>query len=75
MKNHILIILPTLNEENNLKKILNKFAILKIPFDVIIIDDGSVDQSIRVIRTLKKKLYRRNINIIVEARKKKTRNR
>ena len=71
MKKDILVVLPTLNEQNNIKKILNKFTVLKISFDVIVIDDGSTDQTISVINSLKKKLKQKNINIIIKARKKK----
>jgi dolichol-phosphate mannosyltransferase len=70
-KKDILIILPTLNEENNIKKILNKFTVLKISFDVIIIDDGSADQTVTIINSLKKKLKQKNINIIIKERKKR----
>lgn len=70
IKKNILIILPTLNEENNIKIILNKFAVLKIFFDVIIIDDGSVDQTLTVINSFKKKM-KQKINIIVRKRKKR----
>jgi len=69
-KENILVILPTLNEENNIRNIFNKFSDLNISFDVIVIDDGSDDKTVEIIRSFKKKL-KKNIRIIIKERKKR----
>src|ERR1041385_8812437 len=50
------IIVPVFNEEENLPRVKaafeNYFAIAKIPSKVIFIDDGSRDNSLRVIREI-----------------------
>lgn len=69
MKKNVLVILPTLNEENNIKEIFNKFAALNISFDIIVIDDGSSDKTLEIINIFKKKL-KNKISIIIKKRKK-----
>lgn len=46
----ISIIIPTLNEEKNLKRLLSQLKQLKntIPFEIIVVDGGSQDQTVAV---------------------------
>lgn len=59
----ILVFTPTLNEEYNIKKLVNKINSLKIKLSILIIDDNSSDKTIFEINKLKKKY--RNIHLIV----------
>ena len=70
MKKNVLVILPTLNEEDSIGAIFNKFAVLNISFDVLVIDDGSSDKTIEIVNAFKKKL-KKKINIIINKRKKR----
>ena len=55
MKRKILIILPTLNEENNILILYKKIKSLKISLDLLFIDDGSNDKTIEIIKKIAKK--------------------
>ena len=55
----IIIIVPTLNEEKNIKILFNKLTATKIKFDLLFIDDNSTDGSQEEI----KKLIKNNQNI------------
>ena len=70
MKKNVLVILPTLNEENSIKVIFNKFSVLNISFDIIVIDDGSSDKTIEIVNIFKKKLQNK-ISVIIKKRKKR----
>ena len=59
----ILVFVPTLNEEVNIKKLVNKIKLLKIKLSLLIIDDNSSDKTIFEINKLKKKY--KNIYLIV----------
>ena len=50
MKKKILIILPTLNEGNNIPILYSKIKSLKISLDLLFIDDGSNDNTIEIIK-------------------------
>ena len=54
--NKILLILPTINEEKNIKILLKQILKTKIKLDILIIDDGSSDNTLSVINNLKKKI-------------------
>lgn len=52
------IIIPAYNEENSIKKIINKiqklnFKKLKIKNEIIVIDDGSTDNTLKICRNIK----------------------
>jgi len=66
MKN-ICIIAPVYNEENNIKKIFYKIKKLKISFDILFVEDNSVDNSRKEIVLLSKKFS----NVFYIFRKKK----
>ena len=60
--NDIIIIVPTLNEKENIEILFNKLNTTNIKFDLLFIDDNSSDGSQEVIKTLLKK--NQNINYI-----------
>ena len=67
IKSKIFYILPCYNEELNLNKLLNDFVNFykkkKINIIILIIDDGSSDQSVKLIKKMKKKINFKNIKI------------
>jgi len=54
MKTKTLILLPTLNEAHNILRLYKKILSLKINFDFLFIDDGSVDGTWEIIKKIKK---------------------
>ena len=56
---NIIIIVPTFNEKKNIKSLFNKLTATKIRFDLLFIDDNSIDGSQEEI----KKLIKENQNI------------
>ena len=71
----ICVIIPTLNEDNNIIKIFNKIKKTKIKLDILFIDDDSTDKTQSIIRKLKKKyksvyyIFRKNKTGIGSAHK------
>ena len=63
MKKKILIILPTLNEDKNILILYKKIKSLKIPLDLLFIDDGSSDNTVETIKKNYKKEKYQNKNI------------
>lgn len=47
-----LVIIPTYNEKENIEKIVRKVFSLSLPFDLLIIDDGSPDGTADIIKSL-----------------------
>ena len=70
----IFYILPCYNEELNLNKLLNDFNNFfknkDFSIQIIIVDDGSKDNSLRVIKKFKKNKYSKKIKITVLKHKK-----
>ena len=64
---NILVIVPTLNEKNNIIILLKKLKLTKILHDILFIDDNSKDGSQEVIIKIAKK--NRNINYIFRPKK------
>ena len=64
---NILVIVPTLNEKNNIIILLKKLKLTKILHDILFIDDDSKDGSQEVIKKIAKK--NRNINYIFRPKK------
>ena len=54
--NNIIIVIPTLNEKENIKILFNKLTATNIAFDLLFIDDNSSDGSQEVIKDLVKKI-------------------
>ena len=52
------IIIPTLNEEDNIKKTLNKIQKIsnKIDLNIVVVDDNSKDNTLKLVELFKKKL-------------------
>jgi len=65
--NDIIIIVPILNEKENIKILFNKLSITNLRFDLLFIDDNSSDGS----RELIKDLVKKNQNIYYVFRRKK----
>jgi dolichol-phosphate mannosyltransferase len=64
----ILIIIPTLNEEKNINKLVSKiFSLKKYFFNILFIDDNSLDRTQKEIINLKKKF--KNINYLFRKNK------
>ena len=53
--NNTIIIIPTLNEENNVEIVIDKILKTKEKFDILFIDDGSTDNTRESIQQLKNK--------------------
>ena len=65
--NNIIIVIPTLNEKENIKILFNKLTAINLVFDLLFIDDNSSDGSQEIIKELKKK--NQNINYIFRPKK------
>lgn len=52
--NNSLVIIPTYNEIENIHAIIKKVFELSVPFDLLIIDDGSPDGTAQVVKDLQK---------------------
>jgi glycosyltransferase involved in cell wall biosynthesis len=50
----ISVVIPVFNEEKFIREIFNRVITTKIPFEVIIVDDGSTDQTPKIIQSLEK---------------------
>ena len=49
------LIIPTLNEENNIRKIYKKILNTKIKLDILFVDDNSTDKTRLIIKKLSNK--------------------
>ncbi|WDF70664.1 polyprenol monophosphomannose synthase [Sphingobacterium oryzagri] len=47
-----LVIIPTYNEKENIEKIIRKVFSLSVPFDILIVDDGSPDGTGNIVKAL-----------------------
>ena len=47
-----LVIIPTYNEKDNIEALLRKVFSLPLPFEVLIIDDGSPDGTADIVKTM-----------------------
>ena len=65
--NNVIIIVPTLNEKENIEILINQLVTTNIVFDLLFIDDNSNDGTQEVIKNLLKK--NQNINCIFRPKK------
>ena len=65
--NKTIIIIPTYNESQNIKKIITKIDSLKIENDFLIIDDNSPDKTYDVVKEMM--IRRTDINLIIQSKK------
>lgn len=47
-----LVIIPTYNEKENIEKVIRKVFSLSVPYDVLVVDDGSPDGTANIVKTL-----------------------
>jgi|TARA_B110000914_G_scaffold224668_1_gene243060 dolichol-phosphate mannosyltransferase len=57
-----LVIIPTYNEKENIKKIILKVFSLEKQFEVLIVDDGSPDGTAKIVKDMQKK-FQKNLHI------------
>jgi dolichol-phosphate mannosyltransferase len=50
--NKALVIIPTYNEKENIQKMVQTILLLPVPYDILIIDDGSPDGTANIVRSL-----------------------
>lgn len=54
-----IVIIPTYNEKENIETIIRKVFSLDMPFDVLIVDDGSPDGTAEIVKRLQKEFSNR----------------
>ena len=65
--NNIIIIVPTLNEKNNIEDLVAKLNVTGISYDLLFVDDNSIDGTQEIIKNMTKKYS--NINYIFRPKK------
>ena len=65
--NKTIIIIPTYNEAQNIKKIIKKIDSLNIINDFLIVDDNSPDKTYDIVKKMMAK--RKDINLIIQSKK------
>ncbi len=50
--NKAIVIIPTYNEKENIQKMVQAILLLPVPYDILIIDDGSPDGTADIVRSL-----------------------
>lgn len=56
-----IVIIPTYNEKENIEAIVRKVFSLSVPFDILIVDDGSPDGTGQIVKGLQKQFAALNI--------------
>ena len=65
IKDHkVSVLMPCFNEEKYISKIVTKVLSQKFVFELIIVNDGSVDGSSKILEKLQKKYKKRLIKLI-----------
>ncbi len=59
-----LVIIPTYNEKENIEKIIRKIFTLSRQYDVLVIDDGSPDNTGDIVKLLKKSEFTGNLHLL-----------
>lgn len=62
--NDALVIIPTYNEKENIERIIRKIFSLPRPYDILIVDDGSPDNTAKIVKNLKEKEFNNRLNLI-----------
>jgi dolichol-phosphate mannosyltransferase len=62
--NNALVIIPTFNEKENIERMIRKIFSLSKPYDILIIDDGSPDETAGIVKNLKKSEFNKNLHLI-----------
>ena len=60
----VTVIIPVFNEEKTLKQLLNLVIATHIPFEIIVVDDGSTDSTSKIIRSFHKSRIVKSIFIL-----------
>jgi dolichol-phosphate mannosyltransferase len=61
-----LVIIPTYNEKENIEKIIRKVFSLSVPFNILIVDDGSPDGTASIVKQLQQEFSKQ---LFIEERK------
>ncbi|MCL5090884.1 MAG: glycosyltransferase family 2 protein [Patescibacteria group bacterium] len=64
------VIIPVFNEEKTIKEIVKRVLAEKTPKEVIIVDDGSTDGTLKIVKSLKLKVESNNLRLKVILNKK-----
>ena len=59
-----LVIIPTYNEKENIEKMIRRICSLSKEFDILIIDDGSPDNTPDVVKELQDKEFKDNLHLV-----------
>ena len=59
-----LVIIPTYNEKENIEKMIRRICSLSKEFDILIIDDGSPDNTPDVVKKLQDKEFKDNLHLV-----------
>ena len=70
MKDNSLIIIPTYNEAENIKAVINKIFSLNDYNSILVVDDNSPDRTSNIVRNLKKNYDKNIIRILINYKKK-----
>jgi len=62
--NDKVVIIPTYNEKENIEKIIRAVFALELPFDVLIIDDGSPDGTGDIVKNLQKTEFPNQLHLV-----------
>lgn len=60
-----LVIIPTYNEKENIEKMIRRICSLSKEFDILIIDDGSPDNTPDIVKELQRKEFKDNLHLVL----------